>query len=274
MSDITFGELEHTGWQNRADNYDAGFNTVSRAVFPDILTYLGTNLSGRRVLDVCCGTGELSAALAALGAKVIGIDFSEAMLSVGKSKFPLIEFQTGNAENLRIDAGRIDDVVCAFGLLHMSNPDAAVAEAARVLKPGGRYVYTVWNGPEQGGGFLDVVVSAIAELGTLEMDLPPAPPPFRFADPDEAFRVLNAAGFQDIVVRQVEPVWRPATGHAVLEMIYKSMVRAPMMLNAQTPEDRVGINARIVEQSEEMRDGDALAIPTPATIVTATKPAR
>ena len=67
-------------------------------------------------------------------------------------------------------------------------------EAWRVLKSGGRYTFTVWCGPDQGGGFFKLVLEAIQKHGSLEVPLPPAPPMFRFADPDESKKVLTEAG--------------------------------------------------------------------------------
>jgi ubiquinone/menaquinone biosynthesis C-methylase UbiE len=271
MAQQTFADLEHAGWQAKASAYDAGVNTITRTIFPSILNHLGGDLANRRVLDICAGTGELTAALAALGADATGLDFSEAMVALAAEKYPLLTFKTGDAQNLRLDANSFDDVVCSFGLLHLPDPDQAIAEAARVLKPGGRYLFTVWNNPDQNGGFMKIIMSAIADHGSPDVDLPPAPPAFRLADPSEAQRALAAAGFDNTTVEVVDAQWCPATGQEVLDMIYRSMVRIPMLLDAQPPKARDKIEAAIISSSEATRDGATLVISTPATLVTATK---
>lgn len=271
MTDETFADLEHAGWDAKANAYDEGFNRVSSLAFPAILNHLGGDLSGRRTLDVCCGTGELTSALGALGANVTGVDFSEAMVEIATRKFPMLNFVIGDAQNLRFDAASIDDFVCAFGMLHFSDPDQAVAEAARVLKTGGRYIFTVWNSPDQGSDFMDIVMSAIEKHGSPTTDLPPAPPIFRFADADEVSATLGKAGFDNISVEQVDVLWHPNSGQEFLDLIYGSMVRTPMMLNAQKTENRKLIEATIVAAAEKLRDGENLSISIPATLVTATK---
>jgi len=70
-----FRELEHQGWMKKADAYDGLFAVVTRQAIPMILDTFG-DITRRRLLDVCCGTGHLTAAAAALGANIEGIDFA------------------------------------------------------------------------------------------------------------------------------------------------------------------------------------------------------
>lgn len=268
----TFGDLEHAGWEAKAGAYDAGFSAVTQSIFPSILNHLGGDLSNRRVLDICCGTGELTSALATMGADVTGLDFSEAMIAIARKKFPMLDFKTDDAQSMHIDAGSIDDVICSFGLLHLPEPDKAIEEAARVLKPGGRYLFTVWNGPDQSSGFMDIILSAIDAHGATDVDVPAAPPVFRFADTQEAKRTLSDVGFDAIEVETVAANWHPPSGQAFLDMIYGSTVRMSLMLKAQSPDALTKIEADIIERAEATRDGSNLVISTPATLVSALKP--
>jgi ubiquinone/menaquinone biosynthesis C-methylase UbiE len=162
---------------------------------------------------------------------------------------------------LPFEDGRFDAAACAFGLLHMENADEAMAETLRVLKPGGRYAFTAWHGPDRGGEMFSLVMNAVEQHGTLDVDLPPAPPMFRLADPEEARRALLA-------VLQ----WRPASAEAVLEMLYKSVVRMPMILEAQVDTARERIHAAIVEGVNSLRREDGIAVAYPALLVSATRP--
>src|SRR2546428_11968017 len=96
------------------------------------------------ILDVGCGPGYVSAAAAERGAMPIGLDFSEEMIAIAKKKFPTIEFRQGDAQNLPFPDASVDRVVASFALLHLANPERAMTEAARVLKPGGRFGFTTW----------------------------------------------------------------------------------------------------------------------------------
>jgi SAM-dependent methyltransferase len=265
----TFRDAEQAGWSERASRYDEIFGPVAAQAIGAILDGL-EDVSGRAVLDICCGTGELSAALAGRGARITGIDFVPAMVERAAAKVAEGSFAAGDAEALDLPDDIFDAAVCAFGLLHMAEPDRAIAEAARVLKPGGRYAYTTWLPPAKGGDLFVIAGNAIKEFGTTKVDLPPAPPVFRFADPAEAESTLSAAGFRDIAFGEHEAVWRGETGQDVIDLIYEGIVRTPMMIEAQTPDAREAIKARIVEASEAMRRDGVIAMRWPYALVTAT----
>src|SRR5260370_36261485 len=66
------------------------------------------------------------------------------MIAIAKKKFPRIEFRQGDAQNLPFPDASFDRIVANFALLHLANPARACAEAARVLKSGGRFRLTTW----------------------------------------------------------------------------------------------------------------------------------
>lgn len=266
-----FKDLERAGWTARAGAYDTWFARITSGAIAPMLDRLG-ELDGRSLLDVSCGTGHIAGAAAARGARAVGIDFADTMVARARANHPECDFRLGDAEDLPFPDGAFDAVACGFGMLHFGDPDRAIDEAFRVLGGGGRYALTVWCGPEQGGDLFRLVVEAIAAHGTMDVDLPPAPPWFRFADAEECRRALEAAGFVDIVSARLGLVWRPAGGEEVLEMIYKSIVRTPMLLERQAPDARERIHAAIAEGAERLRAGAHLEIRMPAMLTGARKP--
>lgn len=91
--------------------------------------------------DLGCGTGQASAALAPFVAHVIAVDASAAMLHAAKkrlSTFENVDLRRGDLENLPIDDGRLDAATLMLVLHHVPEPEIALAEVARVVKPGGR----------------------------------------------------------------------------------------------------------------------------------------
>jgi ubiquinone/menaquinone biosynthesis C-methylase UbiE/DNA-binding transcriptional ArsR family regulator len=91
--------------------------------------------------DLGCGTGQMTAALAPFVAHVIAIDASAAMLQAAKKRlqaFENVELRRGDLEALPVDDARLDAVTMALVLHHLAEPARALAEAHRVLKPGGR----------------------------------------------------------------------------------------------------------------------------------------
>jgi demethylmenaquinone methyltransferase/2-methoxy-6-polyprenyl-1,4-benzoquinol methylase len=107
-----------------------------------------------RALDLCCGTGDLAFALAAQGAEVTGLDFSEPMLNVARqrtthhaprTKAP--NFIQGDALALPFAEATFDVVTIGYGLRNLADCDAGLREMARVLKPGGRLVVLEFGQP-------------------------------------------------------------------------------------------------------------------------------
>lgn len=100
----------------------------------------GGRLDGKAVLDVACGTGEISRTFCGLGAKVTGVDFSQNMLDIARAKLAGADWRgvLSDAENLPTLAdARFDVVVTRHLVWTLTDPDAAFREWERVLKPGG-----------------------------------------------------------------------------------------------------------------------------------------
>jgi ubiquinone/menaquinone biosynthesis C-methylase UbiE len=94
---------------------------------------------GERILDVGCGTGQLTAEIARAGAQVVGLDYSEDMLSDARKNFPDLEFVLGDASRFHFD--QPFDAVFSNAALHwVKDADGAVASVARALRAGGRFV--------------------------------------------------------------------------------------------------------------------------------------
>ena len=93
---------------------------------------------GDRVLDACCGTGDLAVAAEEAGGDVTGLDFSERMLERARRKSSTIEWVRGDVLALPFEDGRFDAVTVGFGIRNVVNLGAGLDELARVLRPGGR----------------------------------------------------------------------------------------------------------------------------------------
>jgi SAM-dependent methyltransferase len=271
MSEKTFRELEHHGWVQKAAVYRDVFGRITEQAIDPILNTFG-DLTRRRFLDVACGTGDLAAAAAKRGAYAEGLDFAATMVAKASAIHPNARFQEGDAERLPYPDKTFDGVSCSFGLLHLQNPEGAVGEVRRVLKDGGRYSFTVWCSPDQGGDFFKLVLEAVEQHGTLDVPLPPAPPIFRFSNFEESERLLKGAGFTAPSIRAINLSWRTLNAQDVLDLIYKSVVRTPMILEAQTNEAREKIHRAILSKAEHYRQGGEIELKFPAVLATAVVP--
>jgi SAM-dependent methyltransferase len=193
----TFKELERQGWGAKADNYNALVGQITIGAVAPLLDATGVR-AGTQILDVATGPGCVAAGAEARGAHAIGIDFAADMVAEARRRYPKIEFREGDAENLAFDPASFDAVVCAFGILYIADPDRAIAEAYRVLRPDGCFAFTVWAGPDR-HDFFAIVLKALEAHGNTQVSLPPAPPIFRFSEPVECRKALTQAGLRSSI---------------------------------------------------------------------------
>ena len=111
-------------------------------------------LAGCVTVDACCGTGDLSLAFARAGSRVIGVDFTREMLlhtrAKGRNSAAASVFTHGDALRLPVKSSAADVASVAFGLRNLADPDAGLAELARVVKPGGRVLVLEFSPPPRG----------------------------------------------------------------------------------------------------------------------------
>jgi SAM-dependent methyltransferase len=266
----SFKELERRGWGAKAGDYDAFAGQITIGAVDPLLDASSVG-AGTRVLDVASGPGYVAAGAAARGAQAIGVDFAANMVAEARRRFPEIDFREGDAENLAFDAGSFDAVTCGFGLLHIADPDKAIAEACRVLRPGGRCAFTVWMGPDR-HDFFAIVLKAIEDHGNMQVSLPPAPPIFRFSDPVECRNAMTRAGFVDAVVSELALRWRAPSVEAILDFVHRSTVRTALVFERQTPEALDRIHGAIRQGAQRFARDGAYDIAWPATLATGRKP--
>jgi ubiquinone/menaquinone biosynthesis methyltransferase len=103
---------------------------------------------GDRALDLAAGTGDIALAVAARGAKTVGLDITHRMLQLAAEKSSAASFITGDMTSLPFRSASFDLVTTGYGLRNVPDLDGAIDEIARVLKPGGRLLSLDFNRPE------------------------------------------------------------------------------------------------------------------------------
>lgn len=119
--------------------------------------------AGERILDVGCGTGHLTAQIAAAGAEAVGIDSSKEMIAEARKNFPRLRFEVMDAREIRLGE-RFDGVFSNAALHWIKEPEGVISEIVRVLKPDGRFV-AEFGGKGNVAELMAAVERACAKLG-------------------------------------------------------------------------------------------------------------
>ena len=266
-----FTLFEHKGWQRVADKYDSVWSPLTRQFIPSLLEDASVS-SEMLFLDVACGPGCVSAAAKQLGAVPIGIDFSDKMVAIAKRMFPKIRFTQGDAHDLPFEDDSFDRVLMNFGLLHVSHPEKACAEACRVLKRGGKFGFTVWAGPEQNPG-AKIVNDAIEAYANLDVGLPEGPPKYLYGEREECRQVLKRAGFDGTSMsyetRTVE--WKLPDAGYYFEAERNAGVRTAGILERQSRETLEKIRIALENGIKQYARGNEFALPMAAHVVVVSK---
>jgi SAM-dependent methyltransferase len=157
---------------------------------------------GARVLEMACGTGIVTAQLLKAlpaGVALVSTDVSEPMLAVARKLLPAdprLTLSQADACALPFRDGEFDAVVCQYGVMFFPDKVKAMREARRVLKPGGVYLFSVWESLER-----NPLVATVQ--GELERRWPANPPaflrtPYGWHDRAEIERVARAGGFSRV----------------------------------------------------------------------------
>jgi SAM-dependent methyltransferase len=265
-----FAALERAGWRAVPAAYDAGFARLTGQAAGPLLDAAGVT-AGTRVLDVATGPGYAADAASRRGARVTGVDFSATMVELARALVPQASFRVADAEELPFDDAAFDAVVMNFGLLHLARPERALDEAARVLRPGGRFAFTVWAPAEDATAF-GIILRAIAAHGDPHVPLPHGPPFFRFSDPAERERALRGAGFVEPGVTRAPQTWRLQRDDDLFHIMLDGTVRTAALLRAQRPDALAAIRAATTAEAATHRRNGHVELPMPAVLAAARKP--
>ena len=162
---------------------------------------------GDRVLDACCGTGDLAIAASKVGGRVTGLDFAPQMLQRARRKLPSATWVEGDMLALPFDPGSFEVATVGFGVRNVADLEGGLTELRRVLVPNGRVAvleitqprgllapfYRVW---------FDRIVPLLGRLlkgGAAYTYLPASVR--RFPGPDELAELLRSTGFADVEYR-------------------------------------------------------------------------
>lgn len=190
-------------WDQRADELERSTAPVRSALIA-ALAPTGTD----RVLELAGGIGALGRELASLVREVVCTDVAPGMVAAAARRaaeagLENITCELADAQALRFDRGSFDAVACQFGLMLMPDPGAALAEARRVLRRGGRLAVATWGAPQENLRLLAIGAALLQHGHAVTRDPTGPGGVFSLSDPDVLRSQLEAAGFADVAVATV-----------------------------------------------------------------------
>jgi len=204
------GTLEPTAVQGMFDRIAPVYDVMNRVMTAGLdrrwrkLAVSQVVWPGDRVLDACCGTGDLAVEAERRGGRVVGLDFSPRMLERARTKSGAIEWIQGDALALPFPDGDFDAATVGFGVRNLADLEGGLKELARVLRPGGKLAVLEITRPR---GILkpffrlwfDVLVPLAGRVlpgGQAYTYLPASVR--RFPGPDDLSALFQSAGFADV----------------------------------------------------------------------------
>jgi SAM-dependent methyltransferase len=193
------------GWGKRAERV----RDMGMAVSLWLIDHLDLQ-PGERLLELAAGpgdTGFLAAELIQPGGTLICSDATDAMLDVARDRAQRlgvdnVEFRRLELEWIDLDTASVDAVLCRWGVMLVPDPEAALREIRRVVRPGGRVALAVWDAADA-NPWATIPGRALVELGHVDPPDPSAPGMFALAAPGRLQELLEAAGFTEVTVEPV-----------------------------------------------------------------------
>jgi len=264
--------VQRYGWDLAVNDYDRYFVPLLKHCSERCLALLELQ-PGERVLDVATGTGVaafLAAGWVGPAGEVVATDISQKMVDATREEAQ--RRRAGNMRCERVDAedlsypdGSFDAVTCVLGLMYPADPQRAIEQMQRVLRPGGRAAVAVWGRRERcGWAEIFPIVDARVESDVCPLF-------FQLGSPGALSYAFGRAGFVELHEERVDSPLRFAGERDVLAAVFAG---GPVALaySKFSPEAREEAHREYLESIAEYRNGGGYEIPGEFVFMLARKP--
>jgi SAM-dependent methyltransferase len=269
--DLTeYRETSRKTWNELAPAWDERREEIGAPVAP-VRDWLLEHLApqeGETVLDIACGSGELTELVSPLvgdSGHVICTDFAPQLVAAARRRgeergLANVEYREMDAEQMDLEDASVDAAMCRFGYMLMSDRVAALRETRRVLRDGGRVVFAVWAEPMRNPWVL-VPGSVLMERGVMPPPDPDGPGIFALGDRGKIEASLADAGMTATVLEDVEIQNHMADRDELWDRIRATMGPLAAAISQQPEDEQRAIRSAIEERAEAFRDGDGYHLP-------------
>ena len=221
------------------------------------------------MLDLACGTGDITEAVAGLVARVISTDLSPVMVEAARRRgVSNAEHRIMDMQRIELPEASVDAVVSRFGYMLVPDPARAFRETRRVLREGGRLAFATWA-PARRNPWATAYGPVLIERGLQEPPKPGEPGQFSLSTEEEIAPLVRGAGFDEVRVAEV-PVEYRFTGWTEYVRVVTALGAALRALLGTLDEaTRAEVDEAARARIERFRTGEGYALPGAALVTSA-----
>jgi SAM-dependent methyltransferase len=259
-------------WTDRQQTQD-----VLLAPISDILIDRARAKPGERIIDVGCGCGATTIALAQKAGPtghVFGVDISAPMLARARQVAPAglpVDFVLADATVYPFDPASSDLLVSRFGVMFFAEPALSFANMRKALRPSGRLTFACWREPRDNPWMMAPLQAAYKHVPKLPQLGPEDPGPFSFAAEQRVHRILGAAGFSGVAMEPCNLSLDVAVGRGLDAAVESALEIGPASraLEGQPSDLRAAATRSIREALAPFSKGSTVPLAASIWIVTA-----